>query len=128
MGNMKNQYVANQYGSVGIESEIEGASPHQIIQMLLDGALNRISRAKSHMERGEVAKKGEQMGKAISLVELLRGSLDKSSNANLSKNLDDLYEYIVFRLVDANAKNNSEHLDEVSRLLGEIGEAWRAIA
>jgi flagellar protein FliS len=66
----------NQYSQVAVQSGISAGSPHRLIQMLMDGALERIATAKGHMERGEVAAKGEQISWAISIVEGLRVSLD----------------------------------------------------
>ena len=39
-------------------------------------------------------------------------------------NLDALYEYMCQRIMQANAQNKPEWLDEVSRLLNEIRSAW----
>ena len=42
----------------------------------------------------------------------------------MAHNLDALYEYMCMRLMQANASNKPEWLDEVSRLLNEIRAAW----
>ena len=38
-----------QYKDVGLRTDIDSASPHRLIQMLLDGALDKISQAKGHI-------------------------------------------------------------------------------
>lgn len=111
------------YQSIETAAEVDSARPERLIQMLLDGALNRIYTAKGDLQRGEIASKGSQIGKAISIVEGLRMSLNPEAGA-ISQNLDDLYEYIGRRLFEANVTNNTAILDETAALLHEIKSAW----
>lgn len=111
------------YQSVETSAEVDSARPERLIQMLLDGALNRIYTAKGDLQRGEIASKGIQIGKAISIVEGLRMSLNPEAG-DISQNLEDLYEYIGRRLFEANVTNNTEILDEAAALLHEIKSAW----
>ncbi len=115
------------YKQVGVQSEVTLANPHRLVQMLLDGALDRIAVAKGHMARGEVAEKGSTISKTIAIVDGLRMSLDGESGGTIANNLDELYEYMGRRLLQANAEDNPALLDEVAALLGEIKSAWDAI-
>jgi flagellar protein FliS len=118
----------NQYSQNAVQTGIESASPHRLIQMLMEGALGRIATAKGHMERGEIRSKGEQIGSAISILEGLKASLDHEKGGDIAHNLEDLYIYMERRLIDANRGNDTSLLDEVSDLLKQIKEAWDAIA
>lgn len=124
----KNAKALQQYKKVGNESDAAFASPHRLIQMLFEGALDKISIAKGHMARGDIAAKGQNIGWAISIVEGLRTSLDKSSGGEIAENLDALYEYVEHRLSEANMENNVAYLDESSELLKTIKSAWDEIA
>ena len=115
------------YRNAGMEGVVDEASPHQLVHMLLEGALDKIASAKGHMHSGNVAEKGESVSRAISIIEGLRISLDREVGGELAANLNDLYEYMGRRLVEANASNNASILDEVSSLLGEIKAGWDAI-
>ena len=115
------------YQTIGSTSSIESASRERLVQMLLDGALERIAVARGHMQRNEVARKGEQIGRAISIVEGLRASLNPEAG-EISANLEDLYTYIASRLLAANAANDESLLDEAASLLREIKSAWDVIA
>jgi len=114
----------DQYKKVGNESDATTASPHRLIQMLFNGALEKISVAKGSMERGEIAKKGQNIGWAISIIEGLRTSLDKQAGGEIADNLDSLYHYMEERLFFANAENDVEILDEVTKLLKTVKSAW----
>jgi flagellar secretion chaperone FliS len=124
-----NSYSAVQkYASVKVHSGVESASPHRLIQMLFEGALERIAQAKGAMLQNQIARKGELIGKATAIVGGLQGSLNDKDGGGLADNLDSLYDYIIRRLTQANFENNPEYLDECGRLLGEIKSAWDAIA
>lgn len=123
-----NSYSAvNSYASVKVHSGVEAASPHRLIQMLFEGALERIAQAKGAMAQNQLARKGELIGKTIAIVGGLQGSLNDKEGGALAANLDNLYDYIIRRLTQANYENNIEYLDECGRLLGEIKTAWDAI-
>ncbi len=118
----------SEYKSVGMRSEIESASPHRLIQMLLDGALAKISIAKGCIERGDVAGKCENIDWAISIVGGLQGSLDFEQGGSLALKLDSLYDYSARQLVVANAKSDVSLLNEVGAILGEVRAGWVGIA
>ncbi|TRO37712.1 flagellar export chaperone FliS [Pseudomonas sp. ALS1131] len=117
-----------QYQQVGVQSEVFEASPHRLIQMLMQGGLERIAQARGAIERNMFAEKGELIGKAISIVGGLREPLDHSVGGELSQNLDRLYEYMQMRLIEANRENDIARLDEVAGLLREIKSSWDVIA
>ena len=49
------------------------------------------------------------------------------SAAKLRRIYPRLYTYMVFRLIDANIKNDTKILDEVAHLLTELKTAWDTI-
>ncbi|MCB1675720.1 MAG: flagellar export chaperone FliS [Halioglobus sp.] len=122
-----NHAALNQYKSVGVQSGLTDASPHQLITMLLDGALDRVACARGAIERSEVARKGELLGSAIAIIDSMRASLDYDKGGEISVNLGRLYDYVERRLVEANATANTAVLDEASSLLREIKAGWVAI-
>lgn len=124
MGNIR---ALKEYGKVNVQTGIMSASPHRLIQMLLDGALGKISQAKGHILRNDVGQKGEAISTAVSIIGGLRDSLDHEQGGSIAVNLDQLYEYMTNRLMEANLKNDISVLDEVHNLLGEIKSGWDAI-
>lgn len=126
--NIAMQNALDQYKQVGVQSGIESASPHRLIQMLMAGALEKMSAAKGFMTRGEIGPKGEQIGWAISIIDGLRVSLDKNVGGELVDNLDALYDYMGQQLVVANMNNDVALLDEIADLMREIKGGWDGIA
>lgn len=117
-----------QYQSVNTQARVVDASPHRLIQMLMEGGLTRIAQARGAMERGQTALKGELIGKSIAIVAGLRDSLDHQQGGELAGNLDGLYEYMIARLTEANISNEPAFLEEVAGLLRDIKAGWDAIA
>lgn len=116
------------YTNVGVETSVNSADSHKLISMLFQGALLAIANAKNAMLRKDVPTKGKSITHAIRIIgEGLQASLDKNVGGKLTQDLDALYDYMMSRLVEANAKNDSAMLDEVARLLTELKSAWDGI-
>lgn len=116
----------HQYQKVGAYGAAY-ADPHRLVQMLLDGALDRLAQARGAMERNAIAEKAELISKAGRIIEGLQGSLDTDKGGDIAANLNDLYDYMQRRLLHANVRNDVAALDEISGLLREIRAAWEAI-
>ena len=117
-----------QYKNVDLPSAVESASPHRLIQMLMNRALQSIGLARNMMETEEIAAKGVHIGNAIDVINGLQASLNHKHDAGMAANFDELYGYMTRRLLEANLQNDKSILDEVEHLLREIKEAWDAIA
>lgn len=116
-----------QYQTVNTHVRVSDASPHRLIQLLMETGLSRLAQAKGAMLYGQSAQKGELISKAIGIIGGLREGLDLVRGGEIAANLDRLYDYMVSRLFEANLSNEPEMLDEVHQLLGQIKTAWDAI-
>ena len=117
------------YQNVSVETSVANASPHQLIVLLFDGAIQAIGDARLSMERRDVRAKGMAIGKATRILgEGLVPALDMERGGAISLNLRNLYEYMMRRLVEANLHNRKEYLEEVLSLLNELRSAWAQIA
>jgi len=119
---------ANAYSQVHVETGVESADPHQLVKLLLDGALSAMAVAHNAMERGDIAAKGRAIGRAVSIVdEGLRAALDMKAGGQVAITLHDLYSCVLLRLTEANLKNDPALLRECSELLAPMRDAWNAI-
>ena len=117
-----------EYQNVSTQLQIEEASPHRLIQLMMERVLAKIAMARGFMDQGDVARKGELIGDAISIVNGLQVSLNHKADEKLAGNFDALYDYMTRRLLQANLDNDAGILAEVSGLMKELKEAWDAIA
>jgi flagellar protein FliS len=117
------------YRKVGLETQMESASPHKLVVMLFEGALMAIANAQRHMENREIADKGKSISRAIDIIANgLQASLDHERGGEIAMHLEALYEYMGQRLLQANLHNDLAGLKEVSSLLQELKSAWEQIA
>lgn len=116
-----------QYQQVNAQTSIVDADSHKLIQLLYNGALERINMAKARMLAKDYEGKGRLISKTIEIVGGLRGFLDKEKGGEIAEQLESLYEYMERRLLQANLKNDIEILDEVAGLIREVKEGWDGI-
>jgi flagellar secretion chaperone FliS len=121
------QAALKSYAKVQYRSNIEVASPHRLIDMLFEGAIERIIQAKGAMEYGDIELKGRKINGAVSIVGGLRESLSTENGGELAMNLDNLYLYIQGVLTAAHLKNDPLKLDEAVTLLTDLRSAWQQI-
>ncbi|ALI05956.1 MULTISPECIES: flagellar export chaperone FliS [Pseudomonas] len=125
---MNPMLALRQYQKIGAQAQTSEASPHRLVQMLMEGGLDRIAQAKGAMERKDIANRGILISKAIGIVGGLREGLDLENQAESVAELDALYAYMMKRLAEANVKADPKILDEVADLLRTVKEGWDAIA
>lgn len=124
---MNPQAALKSYAKVQYRANVEIASPHRLIDMLYEGAMERIVQAKGAMEFGNIELKGAKINSAVSIVGGLREALNTDVGGDLAMNLDNLYVYIQNLLSAAHSKNDVIKLDEAISLLSDLRSAWKQI-
>lgn len=120
--------AANAYRQVGVQSGLESASPHRLIQMLFDGLLQNLNTAIGALQRGDIELKGQQIGRAVRILEEgLKGGLNREQGGELATNLGALYDYCVQRLTVANLRNDAAAVEEVVALMSPVAKSWQEI-
>jgi len=117
----------SQYRQVGVQTGVEAASPHKLIKLLIEGAIEKVQLARGYLERQDVQRKCETVSWAMQIIDGLRGSLDMKAGGDIAANLDALYDYMLRRLLEANLRNDVAALDEVVKLLNELRAGWNSI-
>lgn len=117
----------DEYTRLALRTDIETASPHRLILLLMDGALDKLRAARTALARGNIAAKGSNITWAMSIIDGLRASLNHERGGQIAANLDALYDYMIRTLVTANLHNDDTKIGEVERLMGEIRGGWKGI-
>jgi len=121
-------YGAKAYAQVGLETGINSASPHGLIVMLYDGAIEAIRKTKIYLDMGDIEMKTKSVDKALRIIkDGLTTSLDVNAGGALAQQLLALYDYICKELILANAQNSPERMDTCIGLLADLRSAWLEI-
>jgi len=115
------------YTDVGLETQVLGANPAQLITLLMEGALAAMRKARLFMQAGNIQGRGASISKAIDIVESgLKASVKKCAGTDsLADNLITTYDAVVHHLLQANLKASVESLDVAQTLLDGICQAWK---
>ena len=120
--------AASAYASVNLDSRANSSGGVELVILLIEGVLDRLKLAKLAMAQRDIGQKIKHLNKALEIIsEGLRAHLDVTAGGELALNLDDLYAYCSVRLLYANSRNDVAALDEISRLLTPLLEAWVSI-
>ncbi len=112
------------YRQSALEASVNEASPKRLIQLLMQKLLMNLNQAYAEMAAGSVQRKGELIGKSISIVDCLRTSLDFSHGADVTENLERLYDFMQRELLLANLHNRVDGLGAVIAVVEELKSAW----
>lgn len=108
-------YTAGQYN---------GMPPARIIFAMYEGALVAIDRASEAIAADDIARRGEAVGKALSIVSELQAALNLETGLPLAEALFALYDYINRELLRANVDADMGALQTCACLIGQLKEAW----
>ena len=114
--------VANPYNQYQ-EQSINTATPGMLIIMLFESAAKHINAGIRAVEEGNIQDSHNAIIKAQDIYSALSGCLDES--VPMSKDLKDMYEYILKRLCEANIKKDAEILREVHAYTVEYRDTWK---
>jgi flagellar protein FliS len=105
-----------------LETGIQTASPAQLLIMLYDGAIRNARSAIDAIERKDFKEAHRSLVMAQDIVSEFIITLDR--NSDVADGLLRLYDYFLFRLIEANTKKVVEPVQEVLGYLVELRETW----
>lgn len=127
---MKKPYknALDQYKTIELKARVDAADPHELINLLLQGARANIIAAQGSMARKQTQAKGEYISKALGIVAGLKSTLNHEEGGEISANLLKIYDHLEVLLLKANLYNNEELLVQANQLLTQVHEAWQSIS
>lgn len=110
---------ANQY----LEQKVLSASSEELTLMLYEGAIKFINQAILFNDEGLIEKTSNAILRAEAIYSELQSTLDKEYE--ISGNLDQLYDYVLYRLAEANIEKSNDILKEVLVMSEEFRDTWK---
>lgn len=114
------------YTTQNLQAEMAVADPYRVIQLMMQGCIERLAQSKGAIERRDFEGKSVAISKCMALINGLQDSLD-FSYGKIPEDLFALYEYMKQRLFDASRNMDVAPLDEISQLMLTIKSGWDAI-
>jgi flagellar protein FliS len=82
------------------EMEIHSASPHKLVVIVFEQLVVSLERSRIAMERNDVELRVTSLRRARDIVTELLGTLDFEKGGPIASQLADLYQYMMYELVD----------------------------
>ena len=111
-----------------LETQVMTASRERLLLMLYDGALRFSEQARQAIASKDLERSHQSLIQAQRIVIELWGALSPQADAELAKNLGNLYGFVYLRLVHANVQKDPVALEEAVRILTTLRQAWAEAA
>ncbi len=118
----------NAYKKESLKADLAGADPHRVIQLLMQGALERLALSKGFIERKDLEAKSQTLTRVVEIINALKDALDRDVNPELVDNLNDLYSFMIEQVHEASLKMDTTKIDTVIGLMLQIKGAWDQIS
>jgi flagellar protein FliS len=116
--NANSQYLAQR---------VLGASPVQLMGILLEGGQRFLAQGAAAIKRGDIAAKANSTNKALAIVAELTNSLNHEEGGELVQQLVELHNWWAREILGASTVKDPMRLERVSRQMGEIRQAWEQL-
>jgi flagellar protein FliS len=117
----KNAHAA--YQSVQVTTTDRG----RLLLMMYEGAIKFLKQAKSGLETNDIAKFCRFLSKAQAIIAELMNTLDFEKGGTIARDLDRLYDFMLFYLTEANLYRDPKRISKVISLIDTIYSAYKEI-
>ncbi|MEB3287505.1 MAG: flagellar export chaperone FliS [Vampirovibrionales bacterium] len=108
-----------------LRQRIETSSPEELLIMLYEGAIRFLVTAKKALPENDIQTFHNNLIRTQNIITEFMSSLDMDLGGETAVNLFNLYEYLNYRLVQANIKKDAEMIDEVLDHLRKLKDTWQ---
>ena len=117
--------LANQGYAAYANSKVMTASPAELTLMLYEGAIKFCNIAISAIEEGSIEKAHINIIKTQHIIEEFQATLDHKYP--VAQDFDKVYDYLLWRLREANLHKDVEILEEVLKHLRTMSDTWKEV-
>lgn len=117
----KNAHTA--YQTVQVTTTDRG----RLLLMMYEGAIKFLRQAKAGLEENDIAKFCRFLSKAQAIIAELMNTLDFEKGGQIARDLDRLYDFMLFYLTEANLYRDPKRIQKTIGLLDTIYSAYKEI-
>jgi flagellar secretion chaperone FliS len=117
----KNAYAA--YQNVAVTTTDRG----RLLLMMYEGAIKFLKQSKAGLEANDIAKFCRFLSKSQAIIAELMNTLDFEKGGTIARDLDRLYDFMLFYLTEANLYRDAKRITKVIGLLDTIYSAYKEI-
>lgn len=107
------------------QNKILTASPAELTLMLYDGAIKFCNIAMMGIEQNDLSKANNNIIKVEKIIEEFQLTLN--FKYEIANDFNNVYNYLMRRLREANVKKDKEILEEVSEHLHTMRDTWKEV-
>jgi flagellar protein FliS len=120
---MYSKSAHNTYQSVQVTTTDRG----RLLLMMYEGALKFLRQSKAGLESNDIPKFCRFMCKGQAIIAELMNTLDFEKGGTIARDLDRLYDFMLFYLTEANLYRDGERITKVISLIETIYSAFKEI-
>lgn len=99
----------------------------RLLLMMYEGAIKFLKQSKSGIEEGDIVKFCRFLSKAQAIIAELMNTLDFEKGGDIARDLDRLYDFMLFYLTEANLYRDPKRIAKVISLIETIYSAYKEI-
>ena len=111
-----------------LEQQVMNASSTELVVLAYDGAIRFLFKARQAIDEGNIEARYQNNKKAADIISYLMETLDMERGADISRNLQRIYFYMLRRLLDVDMKNSTEAVDDVVTKLKSLRASWEKLS
>lgn len=113
----------NAYQTVQVTTTDRG----RLLLMMYEGAIKFLRQSKAGLEEKDIAKFCRFLSKGQAIIAELMNTLDFEKGGSIARDLDRLYDFMLFYLTEANLHRDGQRVGKVIELLDTIYSAYKEI-
>lgn len=117
--------LANKGYAAYANNKVTTASPAELTLMLYDGAIKFCNIAIEAIEEKNIPKAHNNIMKVENIIQEFQVTLDRKYS--VAEDFDNVYSYLMGRLIEANLKKDVEILQEVLGHLRTMRDTWKEV-
>jgi flagellar secretion chaperone FliS len=111
-------------GAAYRRDEVFTATPLRLVVLTMNGALNRLERARRAADRGDSPAYRSELNRGRALIAELLGALDHTAGGEIARELAAIYEFMLTKLLRPKPQLDKVGLEQAHALLKTIKDGF----